>query len=356
MNRWLIPGIVLILIISSGCQPGVNANGNAGAVENGARALRLITHNEGYYRITSQELRSHGFIDASADQIQLNFEGESYPYWWSESSGGPEFTLQFYAPPAGGTLTDQVFILEQKSPETSGDMPHELQINTVTQSANSQIVQFREEIEPQEIYLSQAGKNDPWLWKNIDPREGIELPVALNGDDLSGQVIELEFWSPANAPASPDHAIQAWLNGFDLGVLKWEGAGWKTVRIPIEALPLKNENSLKLEIVALENVAVQKIYLDRVLIVGHSLFIPGTRPVTFYGEGSTVGFETKGRAGSIAEIDGTSETIRTAQIGEKNGFAVETVNNARYDWIPADGFLAVDQVKSLNWPIDLICQ
>ena len=177
MNRWLIPGIILILIFSTGCQPGVNANGNTNAEENGTSALRFITHDGGYYRITSQELRSHGFIDASEDEIQLNFEGKSYPYWWSESSGGSEFSIQFYAPPAIGTLTDQVFLLEKKSPEAFETVSHKLQIKPVGQSASNQIVQFREEIEPQEIYLSQAGMEDPWLWQNIDPREGIELPV-----------------------------------------------------------------------------------------------------------------------------------------------------------------------------------
>ena len=181
----------------------------------------------------------------------------------------------------------------------------------------------------------------------------LSFQYSLNGNDLRGQVIELEFWSPANAPASPDHAIQAWLNGIDLGIFEWEGAGWKTVRIPIKALPLKNENSLKLEIAALDNVAVQKIYLDRVLVEGESLFIPGTRTVTFYGDGATVGFETAGTAGSIVQLDSTNETIQAAEIGEKVDITLETIVNAQYDWIPDDGFLEVDQVEPVSWPLDL---
>src|SRR5665648_214529 len=173
--------------------------------------------------------------------------------------------------------------------------------------------------------------DDPWLWQNIDPRDGIQLTFSLNRDDLTGQILELEFWSPTNAPASPDHAVRAWLNGFDLGVFAWEGAGWKTIQFPLKVLSLENENVLKLEIVALDDVPVQKIYLDRILIEGQIIFTPGDHPVTFFGDGSTVHIEKPASDGCLNELDSKNKTMRTAEINQDSGFSFKTVKDARYD-------------------------
>lgn len=349
MSRYLVFGFMLILILVSGCQPAVNAN----VVDEGVLALRLVTTSEGYYQISSQEMWSAGLSVASADEIQLIFEGETYPFRGIESSGESEFNILFYAPPAGRYLTEQVFILQKMTTGAVSTKLSELEIRPEVQSGSNQNVTFRKLLEPQQIYLSPAGMDDPWLWQNMDPRDGIQLSIVLDGEDLTGHLLELEFWSPTNAPTNPDHAVQAWLNGFDLGVYEWEGAGWKSIEIPLKALSLENENVLQLEMVALNDVIVQKTYLDRVMIEGQMFFTPGDQPVTFYGDESEVQIEKPSSEGCLTELDSTNGSLRTAEINQETGFAFETVNGARYDWLPDNGYRKVERVEAINWSSDL---
>lgn len=349
MSRYLVLGFMLILILASGCQPAVNAN----VTDGGIQGLRLVTTAEGYYQISSQDMRTAGLKAVTSDEIQLIFEGEMYPFQALESSGESEFNILFYAPPAGRYLTEQVFILQKMTAGTERTKPSELEVGPETQSGSNQNVTFRKVLEPQQIYLSPAGMDDPWLWQNMDPRDGIQLTVVLDGDDLTGQLLELEFWSPTNAPSSPDHAVQAWLNGFDLGVYEWEGAGWKTIEIPLKALSLENDNVLQLEMVALDDVIVQKTYLDRVMIEGQMFFTPGDQPVTFYGDESEVQIEKPSSDGCLTELDSTNGTLRTSEIFQETGFTLETDNGARYDWLPDNGYRKVERIEEVNWSSDL---
>jgi len=58
--------------------------------------------------------------------------------------------------------------------------------------------------EQQEIYLSQAGLDNPWLWKLIGQKEKEQFVLPLTGDQLIGQNMEIVVWSPSDAPANTD--------------------------------------------------------------------------------------------------------------------------------------------------------
>ncbi len=340
-------GIFLVLL--SGCQTKLDAN----AAPDGVQSLRLVLPEEGFHSLSSRDIEQAGMRIGDPDQVQLIFEGEPYPFWSEAAAEKNEFTLNFYVPTAGRYLTDQVFVLQKKDKGSPELKPGILILEKSNQIDTQTLVTTSTVFEQQEIYLSQASLDNPWLWKLIGQKEKAQFVLPLTGEPLIGQNMEIVVWSPSDAPANPDHAIHVWLNDTDLGEFDWEGAGSQTISISLNNQLLENENQVIVENAPLKDVLVQKNYIDKITLQVQKELNFGVEQNTFTGDGNTVAIRNASSDGVVVEQDPATGTIKTAAVNSGSSYSFKSINGNLYDWLPRESTLPVKNISALTWNTNL---
>lgn len=259
----ILPGysawIGLILFLAA-CAPAVPAaTPTAALVPVEGLPVKVLTGAGGIYQLDSTALNLPG-IDPHG--LHLYHHGQEVPLF-VETAENDGFRLRFYAPAVASRYTrqDVYWLAAQPPPQVATPA---LQMAPLVQGAagfSLQAIRLEENL----LYWPMSGQEDPWFWKLYAAPAGEDFPFNLpaSGELVGTATLQVALAGKTSAPANPDHTARIVLNGQVVLEESWEAAGEKLLRVELPAGVLqRGENTLRLELPGLPDVAAEVVYLD----------------------------------------------------------------------------------------------
>jgi hypothetical protein len=295
------------------------ANGQA------AQALNLYITEEGAYELTPTDLQAVGAAFA-LEQAALTWRGQPVPV--EIIGAGSEARLRFYGHPSDSAYTaENMYQLQAGVPLTMTRVsPSAFTATSTTYTATLRVEQNL-------VYAPQATGGETWFWQVLPAPSTNTFEVTMPQVGSDSARLRLGVWSNTQAEITPDHHLQASLNGQLVLDATWDGQGVQILEAEISAGLLRSgANQVEINVPGDTGVAAERSYLDWIEIqssaaaAGDFALLDGSgSPVQFSGDDLT-----------IWQVDGVTETLRV--LGGDAGVIVPGESGQRYLVVSPKGF------------------
>ncbi len=239
-----------------------------------AAALRLTVARSGVHSVSSAQIAqglemSTQLVEEqlAAGGFALTLAGEAASWWSSDGR-----RLSFYAPEPESLFGNGLdFFLEP------GDgVVARSSLSEATARVEDGSVLITRRFEENRFAAAAAvrtASQDFWFWRTLSTLPGADATTVdfdLGGAGARGTAtLRIGLFGATDGPAAVDHRLRVWLNGRQVEVAQWDGAGAREVRVEVggsELLTTGNQLRLELEGPDEGNAGVGIAYLDSVEI------------------------------------------------------------------------------------------
>lgn len=278
---WKLQGIFSLLLISvliiQGCQRDleVGTGEPMGIIETSHAALKIITEDEGIYRVTSDDLKKlglGGWMD-NYSEMRLYQRGIEQPYWIE--GRGKDAGIIFYGNKNQSVYTEENIywltygshIAEKLSWKISPEIEDEKPVENAEQIKNRLAVENGyyavKHLEENKLYAPLVEKGEHWFWDKIFAKQKKSYPVILEGLQKGGGTLRIAIWSATKADYNPDHHQIITVNGKTIIDKMWDGDGRRYLagEIPNDVL-IEGENQIIVSSIGIEGVKAEIDYID----------------------------------------------------------------------------------------------
>jgi hypothetical protein len=311
--------------------------------------LRIIVAGEGYYQITRKDWEKNGLVVHDLDQINLLYQGGSYPYWFNDEPDSNDLAIGFYSPPVSQNinLRENVFILSAEQTITNRRItpkkPQPAQNNFQNKSTGT----FQEKYEQQSLYLPQVTGEDHWLWALFQPNQPISQEIQLPQEPVDHVSIRVQVWvAPTNAE-HPAQQFSATINDQVLERVQVEAQGWQVIDFQLNSAYLNSKNHLTIQPVTSPDDLPAKIYLDWIEIEYSSQINLGTQFQSFTIDDSRMLTASNTSSGTLITIDNNQLLLDVYELQSGHQSTFTHSPDTTYDWIPDNQFLPVSSLKPI---------
>ena len=254
---------------------------------------RIVTVEEGVYRLDPTTLARIGFADIPPERLHLTHAGEPWPFAYTQDG------LLFYAPALRSRYTQQnVFLL------SAGDSPARQLTPEALPAPQGETVDSiltTLHLEENLLYEPKVKQGDHWLWQKLIAPGNIALDLPLDEVQPGSGTLTVTVWANTGRTIPTedgfDHHWRASINGQTLLDETWNGEGEHTLSAEIPAGLLQpQDNRLTLESLADGGLIVDIVSLDAV-------------EVTYPQRASATAFAFRPQDDSTLQVEGLKGTL-----------------------------------------------
>lgn len=312
--------------------------------------MRIIVSDEGYYQITRKEWEQNGLYLHDPDKIQLQYQGEPYPYWLNAAPDSNDFAIRFYSPPVSPdiNLSENVFIWSEGLSESNSRIIPKKAPPTQSNFQNNSTGTYREKYEGQALYLPHAVGEDHWLWALFQPDQPISQEINLPQETVDSATIRFQVWvSPTNIE-NPVQLFSASINDHVLTPIRVEGQGWQEIEFQLDPAYVTQRNNFSIQPITSPDDLPAKIYLDWIKME-YSLPVYLDDQVQSFAIRDNHFFTSTGSSnGSLVVVDENQQVLDIYSIQSDHLFTLANLPDTTYAWIPDNQFLPVSSLQPIQ--------
>ncbi|HZU86485.1 MAG TPA: C25 family cysteine peptidase [Anaerolineaceae bacterium] len=259
---WLVRAAFGLAVLLTACQAAGASPAPTLAPVDGL-PVKITTGESGIYQLSSAELNI-----ASQDSagLHLYHQGKEVPLF-IEPIQPEAFRLRFYAPAVASRYASQdVYWLALQPPAQVGTpalaaLPHP----QGPAGSSLRMVRMEENL----LYWPMSAQPDPWFWKLYAAPAGEDFVLILPAEQepVGTATLRVALAGKTSAPVNPDHTARLIFNGQLVLEESWDGSGEHLLRAELPANLLRSgENTLRLELPGLPEVAAEVVYLDWITV------------------------------------------------------------------------------------------
>lgn len=312
--------------------------------------IRIITSGEGYFQVSKEECIQQGFDWGNAENLQLSYRGEAYPFWFENPE---KLTLGFYAPPVKDiNLVDNVFILSNDQPDVRRQFDlHQLEVGTTKEENGSKGV-YHFVIEPQKLYLPQIAGQDHWVWEMLTPGEQIENEFEIPVFPGAQAIVKIRIWNPASQNNGDKSKVNISINNHHFTIFVMAMHGWQEINLEIDRQVLKMKNSIQLSYELFPGEIPKKIYLDRIEVVFSTVIELGDKVQSFFTGDNQIHLNVL-NPGTLISFDQNNLPAKVYSVQTTGNAYLHQELGAYYSWIPTGNFsLATEILPAAEFTFD----
>ncbi len=274
--------------------PVIVAPPTASAPDAPPAPYRIVTQEEGVYRISPQDLQRIGFGETPPENLRLTHQGQPWPFAYTQDG------LLFYAPALRTRYTRQnAFLLWGDGggppPLVSAGLP-------AAPEGASPVPTYpaRLRLEENLAYEPRVKEGDHWLWRKLVAPAVWEQSLTLPQAQPGPASLRLRLWANTGRYTTPegqfDHHWRITLNGQVVAERTWNGQGEYLIAADLpEGLLQSGENTLRVEAVADSGLPADIVSLDYVEV----RYLRRARATD-----GTLAFEAQGAAQQVEGLNG----------------------------------------------------
>lgn len=223
-SAWLIIILVALLfavfVISNPADlPTSNTPPNQEPISPAVRGIKLAVAQTGIYRMPLSGLDQAGANSSALwNKIALSTGGVQVPVYIDKAANA----LFFYGlAPDSRYDAVRYYTLEWNS---EGGMFMEEAPGGLVQAGDLLTSTLR--LEENHLYISRAASqvNEPWFWERLAPGQSVSIDFSLPSLQPGRGRLRIHLWGATrDENVYPDHRVQLNLNGYDLGIVEWDG-------------------------------------------------------------------------------------------------------------------------------------
>jgi len=343
-----IPIITIFFLVLglTGCQNRELTKNQPGSFSQ----LRIVVSGEGFFEISQKEWEEKGFTIQNLDHVQLEFKGDSYPFWVNKEPDFHKISIRFYSPKIETkiNLKENVFILSEKPTDHTGRITPLIISPIQDNSGMNTTGIFKEIYQNQSIYLPQVAGEDHWLWALIQQGQRIDQEIQLSELPVESVTIRCQFWVPPTTSHNPTQLLKATINEHILETVQVNGQKWQKIEIQIDPAYLSKKNIFTIQSITSADNPPGKIYLDLIEV-------ETTNPINLGSQSRSFMLQDDKPLNSMVSSPGTLVTIHTTEqpfdiYSIQSEGRVEIVHqpDAKYHWIPDGQFLTVSTMQTIE--------
>jgi peptidase C25-like protein len=279
-------------------------------------AVKMSVKEEGWYRVTQQELAAAG-LDGSDDprRLQLYLDGVEQPMLVTGEKDGGFGAIEFFGTEQDSASTDaHVYWL------VNGDRPGKRIVVAAGDASGGGVRSFPYTVERRDrtIYFSSLRNGDAEnFFGQVITSNGVDQIVTLSRlDSTSGgsAQVEIALQGGIDLDGATDHQVRVLLNGAELGRMSFDGLSRKVERFAVDPGQLKDGNNVFTLIGGASNRDISLVDYIRVTYPRAYISDQDSLRVTAFGAQTIEGFSNPAiRAfditdpASVVEVTGTVE-------------------------------------------------
>ncbi|MGH2536263.1 MAG: C25 family cysteine peptidase [Candidatus Promineifilaceae bacterium] len=202
----------------------------------GPAALTIKVEDTGLYRLELADLQAAGLNLASLQPAELHLSdaGQPVPYLLDGDA------LLFYGRASSNRYVKaRAYLLSAGRP---GWVMSEAVVPPAAGQPAASVAHILR-LEENHVYDGRAhglgadvGREEPWFWANVQPGDRLAVALPVPAVAVAPAALRLRLWGATFSPdVEPDHELDIWLNGQNLGRLSWDGQSYFEGELTIAA-------------------------------------------------------------------------------------------------------------------------
>lgn len=223
------------------------------------QVFNLFVARAGAYQLTRADLLAAGLRLAADDARQLRITWRGQPVPVMVNGQGEDFTLRFYGSPSDSRFSAQNIYQLQV-----GEAALPMQVSSPAAGASGTAV-YSDTIRSEEnlVYAPQAAEMEGWFWQVLPAPSTNRFEIELARPAEGPARLRLGVWSQTRAEVSPDHHLQATLNGQAVLDATWDGEGFRVLAADLPAGALvSGTNVVEITVPGDTGAPAERSYLD----------------------------------------------------------------------------------------------